>query len=83
MPDSIGSKDFIALVVSKEELPWYDLNQNISKAGSNYASNVSNALSSYGVGKLSVNKSSQGNMQFSAPAGQQGVAYAIIEVNKQ
>lgn len=83
MPDSIGQKDFIAVVVSKEELPWYQLNEGISKAGSNYANSVATALQPFNVGRLSVSRSDAGNMRFTAPAGQNGVAYAIVEVNKQ
>jgi hypothetical protein len=71
------------VVVSKEELPWYQLNEGISKAGSNYANSVATALQPFNVGRLSVSRSDAGNMRFTAPAGQNGVAYAIVEVNKQ
>ena len=83
MPDSIGTKDYIAVVVSKEELPWYELNQNISTPGSNYASNVGNALRSYGSASLQVSSTGNGNLRFTADAGVKGVAYAVIEINKQ
>lgn len=82
MPDSVGKKDYMAVVVSKEELPWYQLNQTISKGGANYAASVAVALQQYGVGRLSVSRTGQGNMKFTAPAGQKGVAYAIVEINK-
>jgi hypothetical protein len=83
MPDSIGTKDYIAVVVSKEELPWYELNQNISTPGSNYASNVSNALRSYGSASLQVSSTGNGNLRFTAAAGAKSVSYAIVEINKK
>ncbi|MCU0335998.1 MAG: DUF4384 domain-containing protein [Chitinophagaceae bacterium] len=82
-PDSIGTRDYMAVVVSKNELPWYQLNQAISAAGTNYSSAVATALQPYGAGRLQVSRSSQGNMRFTANAGEKGVAYAIVEVNKQ
>jgi C1A family cysteine protease len=83
MADSVGNRDFIAVVVSKTELPWYQVNQTISSNKGNYAQAVQQALSQYEVGRLSVSRSDKGNMRFTAPAGDKGVAYAIIEINKQ
>lgn len=40
-------------------------------------------MSQYDVGRLSVSRSDKGNLRFTAPAGDKGVAYAIIEINKQ
>jgi hypothetical protein len=83
MADSVGNRDFMAVVVSKTELPWSQVNQNISSNKSNYAQAVQQALNSYDVGRLSVSRSDKGNMRFTAPAGDKGVAFAIIEINKQ
>jgi hypothetical protein len=83
MADSVGNRDFMAVVVSKSELPWYQVNQTISSNKGNYAQAVQQALSQFDIGRLSVSRSDKGNMRFSAPAGDKGVAYAIIEINKQ
>ncbi|MEO7312592.1 MAG: C1 family peptidase [Chitinophagaceae bacterium] len=84
-PDSVGTKDYIAVVVSKQELNWFNLNETISKNRTNYANAVSTALNSIGAttSNMRVNATGKGNMHFSAPAGDKSVAYAIVEINKQ
>jgi len=84
-PDSIGTKDYIAVVVSKQELNWYGLNEAISKNRTNYATAVSSALSTSGasLGRMQVSSTGKGNMHFTAPAGDKSVAYAIVEINKR
>ena len=82
-PDSIGTKDYMAIVVSKKELPWYQVNAGISKNRGNYAASVGSALASYGSNKISVASTGKGTIKFTAPATNEGVAYAIIEINKQ
>jgi hypothetical protein len=81
-PDDIGNKDYIAVVVSKNELDWYKLNQAISTNKTNYSAAVSTALSG-SSSNISVSSTGSGNLRFTAPAGQKGVAYAIVEINKQ
>ena len=82
-PDAVGAKDYIAVVVSKNELDWYKLNQSISQTKTNYAVAVSTALSPMGSSKISVSSTGKGNMKFTAPAGEKGVTYAVVEINKQ
>jgi hypothetical protein len=82
IPDSIGNKDYMAVVVSKDELDWYKLNQAISQTKVNYVAAVSTALNSFGPSRISVSSTGKGNMRFMAPAGERGLAYAIIEINK-
>lgn len=83
MADSVGNQDFMAVVVSKTELPWYEVNQKISSNKGNYSDAVQQGLSQYAPGKLSVSRSNKGNMRFTAPAGDNGVAFAVLEINKQ
>jgi hypothetical protein len=82
-PDSVGNRDYIAVVVSRQELPWFELNQQITAAGSSYENAVRQALQPYGIGSLQVGESGAGNLRFTAPAGEGGVAYAIVAINKQ
>ena len=83
--DAVGNKDYIAVVVSKQELNWYGLNQAISKNKTNYITAVSSALVGNGasVGRMQVNSTGKGNMHFTAPAGDKSVAFAVVELNKQ
>jgi hypothetical protein len=84
-PDSIGNKDYMAVVVSKQPLNWYSLNQTISKNHGNYAQSVSSALTGSGatLGTMQVSSTGKGNMHFTAPANDKSVAYSIVEINKQ
>lgn len=84
-PDAVGTKDYMALIVSKQPLDWFNLNKAISKNHSNYTQAVSAALASNGtsVGNIKVNSTGNGNMHFTAPATDKGAAYAIVEINKQ
>jgi hypothetical protein len=82
-PDSIGKKDYIAVVVSKDELNWYQLNESISKNRTSYQAALAAALSNMGAGRIAVSNTGNGNLRFTSPAGEKGVAYAVVEINKQ
>ncbi len=82
-PDDTGNKDYIAVVVSKKELPWYQLNQKISSNKSSYQQAVSSALLSMGANNsIRVTNTGNGNLKFTAPAADNGVAYAVVEILK-
>jgi hypothetical protein len=83
MPDDVGNKDYMAVVVSRQELDWYALNARIDKNRSNYTEAVSSAVAALGgSGMLQVAGTGKGNMRFTAPAGENGIAWAVVEVNK-
>jgi hypothetical protein len=81
--DSIGIKDYISVVVSKNELNWYQLNEDISRNKVSYSAAMIAALSGSASGKISVSGTGSGNLHFTAPAGEKGVAYAVVEINKR
>lgn len=83
MPDDVGNKDYMAVVVSQQALDWYALNARIDKNRSNYTQAVSSAVAALGgSGRLQVAGTGKGNMRFTAPAGENGIAWAVVEVNK-
>ena len=82
MVDDVGNKDYIAVVVSKKELPWYQVNQAINQNKTNYSSAVSSALRQFGPSSISVSRGTQGAMRFTAPAGNEGLAFAVVEISK-
>ena len=82
-PDSIGTKDYMAVVVSKDELNWHQLNETISKNKTSYQSSIAAALSGMTSGRIAVSNTGKGNLRFTEPAGENGVAYAIVEINKR
>jgi hypothetical protein len=83
-PDEAGNKDYMAVIVSNKELNWFQLNQKIDEGKSGaFTSAVSTALSSEGTtGRIQVSSTGKGNMKFAAPAGDNGIAWAVVEVIK-
>lgn len=83
-PDEVGNKDYMAVMVSGKELNWFELNQKIDagKSGA-YEEALRNALNTQGsIGKIEVSSTGKGNMKFTAPAGENGIAWAVVEVIK-
>lgn len=84
MPDEVGNKDYMSVIVSSKELNWYQLNQKIDqgKTGA-YSTAVSMAINGIGTpGRIQVSSTGNGNMKFTAPAGENGIAWAVVEVIK-
>jgi hypothetical protein len=79
-PDSIGTKDIMAIVVSKDSLNWYEINRKISQNSStDYAARLRTALGSGAEQGVRVNASSKGNIHFIADG---KIAACLVEVNK-
>jgi len=82
-PDSIGNRDVIAIVVSKKELDWFNLNKAISlNAGSDYATRLNSALGASLVKNVSFQNTAKGTITFSSPASDDQVAACIVEILK-
>jgi hypothetical protein len=84
MPDEVGNKDYMSVIVSSKELNWFQLNQKIDagKTGS-YQAAVSQGIAGMGTtGRIQVSSTGKGNLKFSAPAGDNGIAWAVVEVVK-
>jgi hypothetical protein len=81
-PDSLGTRDEMAVIVSKDSLNWSALNEKISheKTGE-YASRVRSALGS-STRFIQAELSPKGNIHFNAGGNQNGMVACIIEVNK-
>ncbi len=83
-PDSIGTRDMMAVVVSKQPLDWYKLNQEISKnPNQDYGQRLNAALSSSLVRNVRFQSSSKGTMEFSVSGNENQVVASIIEIDKQ
>lgn len=82
-PDSIGSKDLMAVVVSKKELDWYKINQQISQnPQQDYAARLNNALSGQLIKNVRYQNSGKGTMQFSVSGNENDVVACIVEIDK-
>lgn len=84
MPDSLGNRDVIAVVVSKEPLDWYALNTKIStNPQQDFAARVNAALSDRLIHNVRFKSSQKGNMQFAVDGDNNKVVASIVEISKQ
>jgi hypothetical protein len=83
-PDNAGTKDYIAVVVSREELDYTDLNKKIGGAsGSSYAEKVNNALQNIVIPSAKFNNTDQGNIYFKVGANDNKAVASIVAFDKK
>jgi hypothetical protein len=83
-PDSIGARDMMAVVVSKKQLDWNRLNQDISRnPQQDYATRINAALGNLQVRNVKFQSSPKGNMALSTSAGDDTVVACIVEIDKK
>lgn len=82
-PDSIGNRDVMAVVVSKEPLDWYALNEQISRnPQTDYATRLNNALSGRIIRNVRFDNTGKGTMHFNAGGDENKVVATIVEITK-
>ncbi len=82
--DNIGNKDYIAIVASRTELPYNEINQAISaSARPTYADKVNEALRSRLAASISFNNTGDGRIHFAVNGAQDRVAATIVAFDKQ
>jgi len=84
-PDSIGTRDEMAVVVSRQPLDWYAINNKISEnPGKDYASRLNAALGEGLIRNVRFQSSAKGNMQFTVKGtGGNSIVATIVEISKQ
>lgn len=83
-PDSIGTRDVMAVVVSREPIDWYETNRKISSnPASDYASRVNAAFAGRQVSNVRFQSTGKGTMQFTTAPAQNQVVAAIVEITKR
>ncbi|MES1159605.1 MAG: C1 family peptidase, partial [Bacteroidota bacterium] len=84
-PDSIGTRDEMAVVVSRQPLDWYAINNKISEnPGKDYASRLNAALGGNLLRNVRFQSSAKGNMQFTVKgAAETSIVATIVEISKQ
>lgn len=83
VPDNIGNKDVFAIVVTKQELDWYAVNNAITKStAGDYAAKVADALKQNAVSGVSFSAGNGGTINFRANNSQQQAVLCVVEVNK-
>ena len=82
-PDSIGTRDVMAVVVSKEALDWNAINRQISQSPqADYGDRLNTALGNKLARNVRFQSSGKGTMQFNAGTGNIAVA-CIVEIDKR
>lgn len=80
--DDVGTKDYIAIVFSKEELNYQELNSRISRSGAaSYADKVQEALGNQRIQQVEFKRSQ--NIAFEARSEQRPAVGMVIEIEKQ
>lgn len=84
MPDSIGTRDVMAIVVSKEELNWHEINQKMSANPQlDYGARLNAALGNKLSRNVRFQSSEKGTMQFSVANSGAAVVACIVEIDKR
>ncbi|OJW59834.1 MAG: hypothetical protein BGO55_17385 [Sphingobacteriales bacterium 50-39] len=85
MPDSIGTRDEMAVVVSRTPLDWSALNSKIAQnPGQDYAARVNAAIGARLVRDTKFLSSAKGNMQFTVKGGDaNSVVATVVQISKQ
>ncbi len=85
-PDSIGmggGRDVIAVVVSKKELNWHQLNQQISSDPSaDFGNRLNRALGSVLIRNVRYSSTANGTMRFDVTGDANNVVACIVEITK-
>lgn len=83
--DSIGTKDRMAIVVSKQPLDYAALNTAINNSSqSTYAGKLNEAISANAITGVRFSNSNAGNIYFKAAAGEEkNIVGCIVEIDKQ
>jgi len=83
VPDNVGTKDVFAIVVTKQPLDWYAVNNAITKSsGTNYADKVAAALNQTGVANARYATGTGGTINFKEDGTTQNAVICLVEVNK-
>jgi hypothetical protein len=82
-PDSIGAKDEIAVVISRQPQDWYAINNKISEnPHQDFATRVNAALGASLIRNIKFISSAKGNMQFTVKGEDNSIVATIVTINK-
>ena len=83
-PDSAGTRDEMAVVISKQELDWNALNQQISQnPQTEFGSRLNSILSSKLIRNVTFQAAGSGTMKFNVNGDDNQVVAAIVSIDKQ
>jgi len=81
--DSLGNKDFMAIIVSKDELDYNAINQVISRSGQQtYLDKVNEGLQSIMIRSSTFNNTGEGKIHFKADVNDNKAVACVVGFNK-
>lgn len=84
MADSIGTKDYIAVVVSKDSLNVFQLNDAVNRNRSTgFSQAVASAIKNESISGVRFNNTPEGTMTFRTNAGDKNAVACIVEIDKK
>ncbi|HSU29284.1 MAG TPA: C1 family peptidase [Chitinophagaceae bacterium] len=84
MADSVGTRDFIAILVSKDELDYNALNQSISQSRQpTYPGKVNEALNAILIRSARFNNGPNGTINFRVDANDNKAVACVVAIDKQ
>ncbi len=84
MADSIGNKDYMAIVTSKQPLNVFELNDAVNqRKGSGFEAAVNAAIKRQSVNNVQFNSNNNGTIAFETSTGDKSAVACIIAINKQ
>lgn len=82
-PDNIGTRDAFAVVVSKQPLDWFKLNQQISQNPSaDFGTRINTALGNRLIKNVNFKVTDNGNVSFTADTNGSDVVAWVVEADK-
>lgn len=83
-PDSVGTKETMVVIVSKQPLDWYNLNATISRQPqTDYAVRVKNAIGANAITGVRYESTATGTIKFQSPATDKQVVACVVDISKQ
>jgi hypothetical protein len=82
--DSIGTKDYMAIVVSRDELSYNDINKSISNSSqSTYVGKVNEALKNILIPSAQFSTGSNGGVYFKVAANDNKAVACVVAIDKK
>jgi hypothetical protein len=82
--DTIGKRDYIAIVVSRDALDYDQLNRTISQSNrATYADKVNEAVKGISIPSARFNNTDKGTMYFKVDANTNKAVACIVAIDKQ
>jgi hypothetical protein len=83
VPDNVGNKDAFSIVITKQAIDWYAVNNAISKSsGTDYGTKVADALNQNGIAGVRFAAGNGGTINFKADNANQSAVICVVEVKK-